>query len=449
MSKARAGLFLDMGMGKTAAVLSAVLFRIKVTQDVKHVLIVAPLLVAETTWRDELAKWDIFEGLTYSFIGGKNASERREALRKDVHIYTISCDNFVWLYELVKSKFSYFDMIVIDESSRFKNPNAKKSKAMRDAQQLVKYFVILTGTPSPNGMLDLWQQVAFLDNDALASRYTQFRTKYFDKAGYMGYEYKLKSGARETILEKIKPFTISMKTDDFPELNMDAAEYINVYVPYTTDELKAYNSFEREAYLSFISQTEQQGMGASEQQRVEIVAANKAALYNKLLQFTSGRIYDEEKVAHVLHNKKTNRIAEMIDEFNDDPALIAYSFTHERDAIVDKVRGAEAKTTQGDFVARWNHGNIRALVLHPASAGHGLNLQDGGRYIIWPTPTWNLEHYLQFNKRLHRQGQKRKVFIYHLITPGTIDELVMSRLADKDKDQDAIFDALRQKYGGN
>lgn len=446
MSRDKAALFLDMGMGKTASVLMAITFRIFVTEEVKHVLIVAPPLVAETTWRDEIAKWTAFQNLTHVFVGG-TAKQRREALRKDVHIYTISCDNFVWLAELVRGNFGYFDMVVIDESSKFKNPAAKKSLVMNAAKNLVRFMVLLTGTPAPNGMLDLWQQVALVNDRILEDTFKKYQAKYFLVNKYNPYSYDIKEGAEAEILHRIAPYALSMKTEDFPELQLKDAQYITISIPYTDKEMEAYQAFERDAYFSFISDTEVELQGVGEEpKRIEIVANNKAALYNKLLQYTSGRIYDDEREVHKIHDKKLDRLVEMVEEFQGEPALIAYSYKHERDAIMQRVKGAEVKTTQGDFVKRWNEGKIRALALHPASAGHGLNIQDGGRFIIWSTPTWNLELYLQLNKRLHRQGQKKVVNIYHLVTPGTIDELVMARVQSKDERQDRIFEALKRKY---
>lgn len=424
-------LFLDMGLGKTVSTLTAIVDLINFF-EVSKVLIVAPKRVAEMTWGDEVENWQHLNGLRVSVIKG-TAKQREAAARADADIYTVSRDNLVWLLQMWGGSKVPYDMIVLDELSSFKNHQSKRFKAAKIIRRSCNRVVGLTGTPAPNGLIDLWAQMYLVDGGVrLGKTITDYRANYFRPGAQNGgiiYEYKPLPTTENVLSEKIADITLSMKALDF--LDMPELTYINNYVELSPKVKKQYDKFEEDQVLQLM-------------QEEEITALSAAALSNKLLQFAGGAIYDADRQVHGVHNEKLETLVEMIEAANGSPVLVAYNFQHEKDRILDALKDYGAEALEGvDSVRRWNNGEIPVLVTHPASAGHGLNMQKGGNRIIWFGVTWSLELYQQFNARLWRQGQRNGVFVHHIVARGTIDEKVIATLSGKAATQDGLMSAVK------
>ena len=422
-------LLLDMGLGKSVITLTAIRNLI-IKGEVGKVLVIAPLRVAKSTWPDEIAKWDHLNDLTYSVAIGTE-KERLEALRKNVEIVLINRENVDWLINKSGYRFN-FDMIVIDELSSFKSYSAKRFKALLKVRPYVERIVGLTGTPSSNGLMDLWAEYRLLDFGERLGRYiTRFRLKYFEpdkRSATVIFSYKLLPGAEEQIYDAISDITISMKAKDY--LKMPDLIINEVTVDLDLAERRTYETLRKEMVVQI-----------SEQE--EIDAVNAASLSGKLLQMANGAVYDEDKRVLRIHEKKLDALEDLIEAANGKPVLIAYWFKHDLERIKERFKVREILDDQD--IRDWNNGKIDVAVIHPASAGHGLNLQQGGSTMIWFGLTWSLELYEQANARLYRQGQKETVVIHHIITKGTIDEDVMQALKRKEKTQSALIDAVKAR----
>lgn len=422
-----AAVFLEMGLGKSVITLTALFDLILEQFLIRKVLVIAPLRVARDTWPLEIKKWDHLSGLTYSVAVG-NESERRRALMRAADIYIINRENVDWL--ITKSGIPFdFDMVVIDELSSFKSHQAKRFKSLLKARPSVKRIVGLTGTPSSNGLMDLWAEFRLLDLGQRLGRYiSHYRAAYFtpDKRNAeVIFSYKPLSGAEDAIYQRISDVTISMKSCDYLKL----PECVINEVPVVMDdkEMAVYDRF-REDMVTKIRDK-------------EIDAANAAVLSGKLLQMANGAVYDEEKVSCHIHDRKLDDLEDLIEGANGKPVLIAYWYQHDAERIRARFPVREIRTSKD--IEDWNAGKISAAIIHPASAGHGLNLQAGGSTLIWFGLTWSLELYQQTNARLHRQGQKDTVVIRHIIAKSTIDEDVMKTLRKKEKTQNALINAVR------
>lgn len=393
-------------------------------------LVIAPLRVARSTWPDEIAKWDHLNDLTYSIAVGTE-KERLEALRKNVEIVIINRENVDWLVNKSGYRFN-FDMIVIDELSSFKSYSAKRFKALQKVRPYVERIVGLTGTPSSNGLMDLWAEYRLLDFGERLGRYiTRYRLKYFTpdkRSATVIFSYKLLPGAEDEIYNAISDITISMKAKDY--LMMPDLIINEVTVDLDPTERRTYETLRKEMVVQI-----------SEQE--EIDAVNAASLSGKLLQMANGAVYDEDKRVLRIHDKKLDALEDLIEAANGKPVLIAYWYKHDLERIKERFNVREILNDQD--IRDWNNGKIDVAVIHPASAGHGLNLQQGGSTMIWFGLTWSLELYEQANARLYRQGQNETVVIHHIITKGTIDEDVMLALKRKEKMQSALIDAVKAR----
>ena len=393
-------------------------------------LVIAPLRVARSTWPDEIAKWDHLNDLTYSIAVGTE-KERLEALRKNVEIVIINRENVDWLVNKSGYRFN-FDMIVIDELSSFKSYSAKRFKALLKVRPYVERIVGLTGTPSSNGLMDLWAEYRLLDFGERLGRYiTRYRLKYFTpdkRSATVIFSYKLLPGAEDEIYNAISDITISMKAKDY--LKMPDLIINEVTVDLDPSERRTYETLRKEMVVQI-----------SEQE--EIDAVNAASLSGKLLQMANGAVYDEDKRVLRIHDKKLDALEDLIEAANGKPVLIAYWYKHDLERIKERFNVREILNDQD--IRDWNNGKIDVAVIHPASAGHGLNLQQGGSTLIWFGLTWSLELYEQANARLYRQGQNETVVIHHIITKGTIDEDVMLALKRKEKMQSALIDAVKAR----
>lgn len=433
----KVGIWQDMGLGKTVTTLTAIR-ELKYNRfQVRKVLVIAPKKVAEGTWTKEKDKWDHTKILRVSPVLG-NQAKRIRALNTPADIYITNRENVCWLVDYYRNSWP-FDMVVVDESSSFKSHTAKRFKALASMGSHIERLVELTGTPSPNGLDDLWAQVFLLDGgERLGKRYTQFRERYFqpDKRGADGmvYSYEVKPGAEESILERILDICISMKAEDY--LQLPDVTYHEIPVELDAKSQKAYNDLEYKMVLQLPADEE------------EISVTSAAALSNKLLQLANGAIYDEDHTAHEVHKCKIEAFMELIESLQRKPALVFYNFQHDRTRILKALektglRVRELKTTQDED--DWNARKIDILLTHPASSAYGLNLQQGGNHVIWFGLTWNYELYTQANKRLHRQGQQEKVIIHHLICSGTRDEDVMQALQRKENVQNWVMESLKAR----
>ena len=418
-------LMLDMGMGKTVITLTAIQELLYNYFSIEKVLIVAPLHVAETTWLEENEKWEHLQLRIVPILG----SERKRMLALDQagDVYVINRENFQWLVNCYFSEFP-FDMIVIDESSSFKNPNTKRFKAMRIARRRVKKIVELTGTPAPNSLINLWPQIYILDGGERLGTLTDFRRTYFTagavSAGVV-YNWKVKPDAEKVIYKKISDVCIAMKSEDYLELPPMMCNVIKV--PLSEEVKKSYAEFEKKMILPYAED--------------KLVATSAAVLTSKLCQFANGAVYNEEKGITEIHSAKLEALAEMKDLI-ESPMLVFYWFKHDLLRLQKKFPEAIVLKTR-DQINAWNEGKIQMLLVHPESAGHGLNLQYGGNVIIWYSLTWSLELYQQANKRLHRIGQDKPVIIHHIVAQNTIDETIMKTLSMKKATQEDLLNALR------
>ena len=430
------GLFLDMGLGKTVTTLTAVK-ELKYNRfEVRKVLVIAPKKVAEGTWTKEKDKWDHTRMLRVSQVLGSQA-RRIRALNTPADLYVINRENVCWLVDYYRNAWP-FDMVVVDESSSFKSHKSKRFKALASMGGHIGRMVELTGTPSPNGLNDLWSQVFLLDGgERLGRRYTQFRERYFDpgdRGNNVIYNYRAKPGSEESILEKISDICISMKAEDY--LQFPDVTYHQVPVTLDARAEKAYREMERKMVLDLPEDEEQ------------ISVASAAALSNKLLQLANGALYDDGHGVHEVHGCKIEAFLELIESLQGKPALVFYNFQHDRERILGALgksglRIRELKTTEDEDA--WNRREVDVLLTHPASSAYGLNLQQGGNHVVWFGLTWNYELYTQANKRLHRQGQQEKVIIHHLVCAGTRDEDVMKALERKEDVQEWVMQSLKAR----
>lgn len=430
---AAVGLFLDMGLGKTVITLTAIQDLIE-DFAVWKVLVIAPKRVAEDTWTREHRKWDHLQALRISKVMG-NAAQRTAALAKDADVYVIGRDNVQWLinhYTELRKGWP-FDMIVIDELSSFKNPQAKRFRALKRALPCTKRIVGLTGTPSPNGLMDLWAQVYLLDQgERLGRTIGSYREKYFrpgKRNGYVVFQWEPVKGAQQAIEDKLRDLCVSMSAADYLELP-DRIDRVTP-VALTERERKAYETMERESLIELESSED------------AVVGLNAAAVMNKLLQIANGRVYTSEGQVLRVHEEKLDALEEIADTAQG-PVLVFYSFRHDLDAIRERFPDARTLEKASD-IEDWNAGRIAVLLAHPASVGYGLNLQAGGHVIVWYGLTWSLELYQQANARLYRQGQEHTVIVHHLVAEGTVDEQVMEALKRKDTSQEALLAALKER----
>lgn len=397
--------------------------------EIHKILVIAPLRVASSTWPSEVAKWEHLEELIYSVVIGSE-QERLLALEKQADIYFINRENVDWL--ITKSGITFqFDMVIIDELSSFKSHSAKRFQQLLKVRPKVKRIVGLTGTPSSNGLMDLWAEFRILDLGERLGRFiSHYRNQYFvpDKRnGQIVFSYKPREGAEEEIYQQISDITISMKSGDF--LQMPDCIMNEVVVELSEKEKSLYSELKSEMVLQLPEE--------------EIDAVNAAALSNKLLQLASGAIYDEYRKVHLIHDRKLEVLEDLMEGANGKPVLIAYWFQHDLSRIKSRFTVREIKT--GKDIKDWNTGKVKIAVIHPASAGHGLNLQAGGSTLIWFSLTWSLELYQQTNARLYRQGQEETVVIHHIVTRDTIDEDVMKALQKKEQIQSNLIHAVRAR----
>lgn len=419
-----AALFLDCGLGKTVITLTALEELMFDRFETRKVLVICPLRVG-SVWKNETAKWSHIKNLNLSVAVGTEA-ERRRALERQADIYVINRENVEWLVENCRWD---FDMVVIDELSSFKSHKAKRFKALKKVRPMVKRMVGLTGTPAPNGLIDLWAEIGILDMGQRLGRFIGgYRERFFvpyKRSREMVFSYKPREGAEEAIYSLISDICISMKAVDY--LEMPECIYNRVEVAMNEKERKLYGQLEKDMLLPFADG--------------DIDAVNAAALSGKLLQMANGAVYDENGNVKRIHDRKLEALEDLVEAANGKPVLIAYWYKHDLDRIKKHVDAVELDTAED--MQRWNARKIPVAVIHPASAGHGLNLQAGGSTLIWFGLTWSLELYQQMNARLWRQGQKETVVVHHLIAKGTLDEKVMLALEKKDCGQSALVEAVK------
>ena len=432
----RVALFLDMGLGKTIITLSAI-YQLKYALfAVRKVLIIAPKKVAEATWQREAAKWDGVHILRMQTVLGTRA-RRLKALNTPADIYIINRENVPWLVEHYRNDWP-FDMVVVDESSSFKNPRAKRFKALSYMYPHIKRTVLLTGTPSPNGIIDLWSQIYLLDRgERLGGTFSGFRNRYFtpgERSRDIIYTYDPKDGAEDAIMNAISDVAISMKANDYLQLPPVVEDTIPVVLD--AKARRAYDTMERTMVLELLQSGEQ------------ITAASAAALSNKLQQLANGAVYNEEHKTHAVHDCKIEAFIELIEQLNGKSALVFYNFQHDLARIVEALRqtNLRVRVLRGaeDELA-WNHGEVDILLAHPASAAYGLNLQDGGNHVVWYGLNWSLELYQQANMRLHRQGQTQTVIVHHLVCTDTRDEDILHAISMKDRAQEFVLESLKAR----
>lgn len=425
-----------LGLGKTIITLSAINELKYGRFQIRKVLVIAPKKVAEATWQREAAKWDMVKHLRFSTVLGC-LQKRIRALHTPADVYIINRENVVWLVEYFRNEWP-FDMVVVDESSSFKSHKAKRFKALAAIRSHITRIVELTGTPSPNGLADLWSQLFLLDQgERLGKYYTHFRDRYFDpgrRSRDIIYSYDPKEGAEKAIMEKISDICISMKADDY--LQLPDITYNDIPVALDDKAAAAYNELERQMVLELL------------EQNAVIDVTSAAALSNKLQQLSNGAIYGQDGQWFKIHDCKLDAFLELIEQLNGKSALVFYNFKHDKARIQEalaksklRVRLLEGPADEAD----WNAGKIDILLAHPASCAYGLNLQEGGNHVIWFGLNWSLELYQQANKRLHRQGQKEKVIVHHLLCEGTRDDDMIQALARKDKAQEFVLESLKAR----
>lgn len=424
----KCGLFLDMGLGKTVTSLTAIDILMNDYLDIGKVLVIAPKNVAENTWTDETQKWDHLRTLKVSCVSG-TVTQRRKALDEEADIYTISRDNVVWLVDELKKDWK-FDMLIIDELSSFKNPSSKRFKKLKTVTPFFDRVIGLTGTPAPNSYMDLWSQIYLLDRgERLGKNITAFRRQFFNAYSRGMYvEYELKEGAKEKIDDLISDICVSMKSKDYLK-DLKEPIIIDYKVKLDNKEFKLYRDMAKEAV-------------AEVTEKDKVVALSAAVVTNKLLQMANGTVYGDDKKPFKIHERKLETLDDILEQAQNENILVFYNFQSDLENILSKF--PEAKKFEGsEDIRNWNSGKIKMLLLHPASAGHGLNLQQGGSIIVWYGLTWSLELYLQANARLVRQGQKEVVRIYRLVTEHTVDERVIETLNGKKYKQDELLEKLK------
>ncbi len=433
-----AAVFLDMGLGKTSITLTALNDLLFDSFDVHRILVVAPLRVARNTWSSEIKKWEHLQDLQYSIVVGTE-KERMTALEKRADIYIINRENVQWLVEKSGKKFDY-DMVVVDELSSFKNHEAKRFRAFMNVRPKVKRIVGLTGTPSSNGLMDLFAEFKLLDMGERLGRFIgAYRANFFrpDKMnGPIVYSYKPIPGAETMIYNRISDITISMKATDYlkmPELVSSRYE-----VQMDDVEKQKYEEFKKDLVLEI--------------EDGEITAANAASLSGKLSQMANGAVYSDDLAVMQIHDRKLDALEDIIEAANGKPVLVAYWFKHDLTRITERLRKLKViyqKLDSDESIRKWNEKELQVGLIHPASAGHGLNLQSGGSTMVWFGLTWSLELYQQTVARLWRQGQtENTVVIQHIVTAGTIDERILKALEQKDNTQSALIDAVKAEVSG-
>lgn len=434
VADAAVGLFLDMGLGKTVITLDAINTLRYDRWAVQRVLIIAPKKVAEGTWTKEAQKWEHLRHLRISAVLGSQ-QKRLRALATPADIYVINRDNVAWLVDYFKNAWP-FDMVVLDESSSFKNSQNKRFKALKLVRSRINRLVELTGTPASNGLIDLWAQIYLLDGGARLGRTLgQYRERFFDpdkRSRTQIFSYTPKDGSMEYIQQAIGDICVSMKAEDY--LNLPDRMFDDVPVVLDDKARKAYRQLERDLLL--------------ELDEGQITAASAGVLTGKLLQLCNGAVYDSEKRPLAIHNCKVEAFLEVLEQLNGQHCLVFYNFQHDRDRLLAALEplGLRVRVYQNaaDEDA-WNAGEIDVLLAHPASCAYGLNLQNGGHHIVWFGLTWSLEQYEQANKRLHRQGQRHPVIVHHLVVQGGMDEDVIESLRAKGDTQEALMDALKAR----
>lgn len=428
------GLFLRPGLGKTVITLTAVNILKYFRWRVSKVLVVAPKTVAEATWSKEAAKWDHLQHLRISVVLG-SASKRIKALNTPADVYVINRENIAWLVDYYRQNWP-FDMLVLDESTSFKSWQSKRFKAVKLIRRFCKKVVLLTGTPSSKGIMDLWAQIYLLDGGArLGKNITQFRARYFDANTHGGHftEYKPKEDAESAVLNAISDICVSMKAEDYLEL----PDCIEHEIPVVLDDKtqKAYKRFERDLLLDVDGDT--------------ITAGTAGVLTGKLLQFCSGAVYDEDKKPVHIHDCKIAAYLELLESLNGEPCITFYGYQHDKDRILSSLAksGLRVRVYAGpEDGDAWNGGEIDVLLVHPASCAYGLNLQAGGRHIIWFTPNWSFELNDQARCRLWRQGSPYdKIYVHYLIVQGCVDEDVLDVIRDRKKTHDAVMQVLKAR----
>ncbi|MBR3231185.1 MAG: DEAD/DEAH box helicase [Lachnospiraceae bacterium] len=429
------GLFLEMGLGKTVISLTAAWILMFERVEVARVLVIAPLKVAEDTWSRESEKWNHLQNLKISKILG-TAKTRKAAADAEADVYVINRENVTWLMEHYLKAWKW-DMVIIDELSSFKSNQAERFKAFKKIRPLARRVVGLTGTPNPNGLMDLWAEVYCLDQgERLGKTIGSYRRAYFKPGrtnGYVVYDYIPFPGAQDAITKKISDITVSMKAEDYITLPKRIDNTIRVALP--EKARKQYKKLEREHVLELFDEDR------------TISAASAAAVMGKLLQLSGGAVYEDDGGYVEFHDEKLKALADIIDTASE-PVLVFYGYRHERERLLERFKKLEPREITGsEDITAWNEGRVNLLIAHPASVGYGLNLQEGGHIVVWYSLPWSLELYQQANARLYRQGQTKPVIINHLIATGTADENVMASLAAKDTSQSALMEALKEKIG--
>ena len=426
LEKKKVALFLSMGLGKSISSLTAIADLID-SMSVNKVLVIAPLRVANVTWHTEALNWAHTKALKVNICTG-NEKNRRAQLLKRADVYVINRENVEWLVNLYGKKWP-FDCLIIDESSSFKSPSSRRFKALKKIITFTEYAAILTGTPASNGLLDLWSQYYLLDCGARLGRtMTSYKQRFFE-SDYMGFKFTPRKGAEEKIHDLLSDITLSMEAADYITLppRIDS----NVIVTMPPSIIKKYKDFEKDLIL----ETE-----AEE----DVVAESAAVLANKLLQFANGAIYTDDKGNwEEIHKSKIDALKDIVDDNAGENILVAYNYKTDLERLKKAFPQGVVMDKQGEAVDRWNNGEIKILFAHPASASMGINLQKGGSLLVWFGLTWSLEYYLQFNARLHRQGQKKPCRVIHIVSDGTVDERVLKVLGDKDAVQSSLLNALK------
>jgi len=422
------GCLLDLGMGKSVITLTAIC---ELLHEVNKVLVIAPLRVAEDTWSKECEKWDHLRHLRISKVLGTE-KKRVMALKTEADIFVINRENVEWLVKHYGKRWPY-DMVIIDELSSFKSASSNRFKALRRVRPLIKRIVGLTATPTPNGLIDLWPQIHLLDRGGrLGKTLGGYRNEYFvpdkrDRSSGIIYTWKLKPGAEEAIYEKISDICVSMKAQDYLQMPERIDNF--VWVEMSPKEKALYQQLKRDMLLPYIEG--------------DIDASNAAVLSNKLLQMAGGAVYDENGAVRQIHRLKLDALETLWEGANGKPILIFYTYKHDKERICELFQDRARVLNTNQDITDWNAGKIEVALAHPASVGHGLNLQAGGHIIIWFGLTWSLELYLQANGRLHRQGQNETVIVHHIVTTGTIDEQVIAALSSKEIGQAALINAVK------
>lgn len=421
----KCAIWAGLGLGKTITTLTAITDLLD-SFSVSKVLIIAPLRVANSVWHTESKRWTHTKDLTFSIVTGSE-KERISALFKSADIYVINRENVQWLVEHYKTKWPY-DLVVIDESSSFKSASSQRFKALKKVRTLTDRMVQLTGTPSPNGLIDVWSQMFLLDGgERLGKTMSAYKMRFFE-AGYNGYSFKPVKNADKIIHKLIDDIVISLNVDDYLEMPERIDTVMRVNIPPT--RLAEYKQLEREFLIQIND--------------AEIVAYNAATLAGKLLQYCNGAMYtDELKNWTEIHTAKLDALDEILEDNQDENLLIAYNYKTDLIRLKARYPDAVVLDNDPDIITRWNNGQIKILLAHPASAGHGLNLQHGGSIIVWFGLNWSLELYQQFNGRLHRQGQTKPVRIVHIVADGCIDDKVMRAIENKAQTQDELLNALK------